>query len=87
MFDNTPVSSPQMVKKFYFLDYIYILLQSCKIYDDREKIFLNFKTLKEKESLGESKYKKLTQEQSNLSQKQVQRYIYTFEQVISEAVN
>lgn len=87
MFDNTPISSPQMVKKFYFLDYIYILLQSCKIYDDREKIFLNFKTLKEKESLGESKYKKLTQEQSNLSQKQVQRYIYTFEQVISEAVN
>lgn len=87
MFDNEPVPSPQMVKKFYFLDYIFILLQSCKIYDDRNKIFLNFKTLKEKESLGESKYKKLTQEQSNLSQKQVQRYIYTFEQVISEAVN
>lgn len=87
MFDNEPVPSPQMVKKFYFLDYIFILLQSCKIFDDRNNIFLNFKTLKEKESLGESKYKKLTQEKSNLSQKQVQRYIYTFEQVISEAVN
>lgn len=87
MFDNNPVSTPQNVKKFYFLDYIYILLQSCNVYNERVKIFLNFKTLKEKESLGESKYKKLTVEQENLSIKQVQRYIYTFEQVITEAVN
>lgn len=87
MFDNNPISTPQNVKKFYFLDYIYILLQSCNVYNERFKIFLNFKTLKEKESLGESKYKKLTVEQENLSIKQVQRYIYTFEQVITEAVN
>ena len=87
MFNNNPIPSPQMVKKFYFLDYIFILLQSCRIYEDRDKIFLNFKSLKEKESLGESKYKKLTQDQVNLSQKQVQRYIYTFDQVISEAIN
>lgn len=87
MFDIDPSPSPQMVKKFYFLDYIFILLQSCKIYSDRDKIFSNFKILKEKESLGESKYRKLSTEQSNLSQVQVRRYIYTFEQVIAEAVN
>ncbi|GAA6766481.1 hypothetical protein AAFH68_24230 [Flavobacterium sp. CGRL1] len=87
MFDIDPTPSPQMVKKFYFLDYIFILLQSCKIYSDRDKIFSNFKILKEKESLGESKYRKLSTEQSNLSQVQVRRYIYTFEQVIAEAVN
>lgn len=79
--------SPQMVKKFYFLDYIYILLQSCKIYNDKVDVFFNFKILKEKESLGESKYKRLTIDKSDLTNKQVQRYIYTFNQVIIEAVN
>lgn len=76
-----------MVRKFYFLDYIFILLQSCKIYEERDLVFLYFKILKDKERLGESKYRKLTTEQSELSEKQVKRYIYTFEQVIFEAVN
>lgn len=84
---NIPRPNPQMVKKFYFLDYLYILLQSCKMYEDRNKIFSNFKVLKEKERLGESKYRKLTTELTDLSKKQEQRYIYTFEQVITEAVN
>lgn len=76
-----------MVRKFYFLDYIFILLQSCKIYEERDLVFLYFKILKDKERLGESKYRKLTTDQSELSEKQVKRYIYTFEQVIFEAVN
>ncbi|WP_396210921.1 hypothetical protein [Flavobacterium sp.] len=87
MFDILPNPSPQMVKKFYFLDYIYILLQSCKVYNDKDDVFLNFKNLKDKESLGESKYRKLTTEKEGLTDKQVKRYIYTFNQVIIEAVN
>ncbi|MCA1966902.1 MAG: hypothetical protein LDL23_09665 [Flavobacterium sp.] len=87
MDNNQQVSNPQMVRKFYFLDYIFILLQSCKIYEERDLVFLYFKILKDKERLGESKYRKLTTDQSELSEKQVKRYIYTFEQVIFEAVN
>lgn len=87
MFDNNPAPSPQMVKKFYFLDYFFILLQSCQSYDDKSKIFLNFKSLKDKLRLGESKYRKLTIGENDLSDNQIKRYIYTFEQVIIEASN
>lgn len=87
MIGKDPIPNPQMVRKFYFLDYIFILLQSCKSYDRDEDIFVNFKNLKEKERLGESKYKKLTIDQSSLSYKQFQRYYYTYEQVIIEAVS
>ncbi|MFE3868000.1 hypothetical protein ACFX5E_07920 [Flavobacterium sp. LS2P90] len=82
-----PIPNPQMVRKFYFLDYIFILLQSCKNHENKSVIFLNFKILKDKERLGESKYRKLTIEQSDLSLKQEQRYFYTYEQVIIEAVS
>lgn len=83
-----PNPSPQMVRKFYFLDYILILLQSCKNYDNKdEDIFVNFKILKDKERLGESKYKKLTIDQTGFTFKQFQRYLYTYEQVIIEAIS
>ncbi|MBU2929277.1 hypothetical protein [Winogradskyella psychrotolerans] len=87
-FFNITESTPQGVKKFYFLDYFLILLQSCNISDDPQKIFTVFKTLKEKERLGESKYKKLIIDDSEeLSDSQVARYKYTFKQVISESLS
>ncbi len=78
----------QTVKQFYLLDYFLILLQSCLVSDDPEQIFIKFKTLKEKERLGESKYKKLViDEGEDLSVKQMARYKYTFQQVISESLS
>ena len=56
---NEPESTPQGVGKFYLLDYFLIMLQSCLVSDDPQKIFIRLKSLKEKERLGESKYKKL----------------------------
>ncbi len=86
IFDGDPIPSPQGVKKFYLLDYFLILLQSCRTSDDIGQIFTRFKSLKEKERLGESKYRKLIiDDGDDLSETQVKRYIYTFEQVISES--
>lgn len=89
MFDNAPSPKPQQVKKFYFLDYFYILLESCEILENKAVVFSNFRFLKDQARLGESKYKKLLSEHETekLSKRQVQRYRYTFDQVISEASN
>ncbi len=84
IFNDEPAPNPQGVKKFYLLDYFLILLQSCSISDEIPQIFARFKSLKEKERLGESKYKRLLID-DGLSITQVRRYIYTFQQVISEA--
>ncbi len=73
------------VKKFYFLEYFYILLRSIEKNFDKEHVFESFKNLKHEYRLGESKYKKLTSEQSVLTKAQLNRYQYTFEQVIDEA--
>ena len=77
---------PQSVRKFYFLEYFYVLLRSVHDYYQKDDIFNSFKTLKQKYQLGESKYKKLTSEPIELSQTQMVRYKYTFEQVIDEAL-
>lgn len=88
MFDKKPNPTPQLIKKFYFLDYFLILFQSIDSYDDKEDVFTNFKILKNKERLGESKYLKLLkEEEEDLSENQVKRYRYTFDQVIIEAIN
>ncbi|MBF8265889.1 MAG: hypothetical protein HW384_1753, partial [Dehalococcoidia bacterium] len=50
----------QSVKKFYFLDYIYILLYSIHEYSKMKDIISSFLELKRRYRLGESKYKKLT---------------------------
>lgn len=76
--------SIQSVKKFYFLEYFYVLLKSIEKYSDREQIFESFKTLKQEYRLGESKYKILTADPGQLSKVQRDRYRYTFEQVIDE---
>jgi hypothetical protein len=73
------------VKKFYFLEYFYVLLKSVEKYPDRQEVFESFKTLKHKHRLGESKYRKLTSEDENLTKAQLDRYRYTFGLVIDEA--
>lgn len=76
---------PQSVKKFYFLEYFYILLQSIRYTSKKEKVFDYFIKLKKEYNLGESKYKRLTIDTENLSPLKETRYYYTFEEVISEA--
>ena len=73
------------VKKFYFLEYFYVLLNSVEKYTDKEQVFDYFKILKQEHHLGESKYKTLSSDGENLSKTQVDRYRYTFQQVIDEA--
>jgi hypothetical protein len=75
---------PQAPRKFYFLEYFYILLKGVSISNQSEKIFAQFLKLKHEYRLGESKYKKLS-EDSNESTNQMARYKYTFDQVVSES--
>ncbi len=73
------------VKKFYFLDYFFILLSSVEKNSSWEEAFAAFKVLKQKHRLGESKYKKLTGDGENPTQTQQRRYRYTFKQVLEES--
>jgi len=75
----------QSVRKFYFLDYFYILLRSIEKHSQRNDVFSSFKVLKQKYRLGQSKYKRLTDDGENLTQKQLQLYNYTFRQVVEES--
>ena len=61
--------NPNFVKKFYFLDYFYILLKSVKMHSDENEILEEFKILKKKYLLGESKYKRLTADDEKLTKK------------------
>ncbi|MFT3747223.1 MAG: hypothetical protein QM768_02865 [Agriterribacter sp.] len=82
------ISQPQLVKRFYFLDYFYILLESCEKFSNKEEVFSHFKVLKIINQLGESRYRRLTQdEESDLSVVQLRRFKYSFEQVIIESTN
>ncbi len=73
------------VKRFYFLDYFYVLFKSIERYQEKEKVFDAFKVLKQEYRLGESKYKTLALDSKNLSIAQVNRYRFTFGEVIDEA--
>jgi len=80
-----PRSTIGSVRRFYFLEYFYVLLKSIERYPDTEQAFELFKILKRKHRLGESKYKtKLETEE--LSPHQINRYRYTFSEVIEESV-
>lgn len=78
--------SPHLQRKFYFLEYFYILLLSVKDHSSQNDIFESFKMLKKKHLLGESKYKKLTLDEDVLTKKQLDKFLYTFEQIISESI-
>jgi hypothetical protein len=73
------------VKKFYLLDYFYVLLKSTEQARHKGAAFDVFKRLKQEHKLGESKYRRLTTEPTELSKTQERRFYYTFEQVIFEA--
>lgn len=79
-------AQPQKVKKFYFLDYFYILLKSVQRFSNIERIFEHFLSLKQEFQLGESKYKRLSVD-DEFSPNRMVRYRYTFEQVLSEALD
>ncbi len=70
-------------RKFYFLDYFFILLSSVEKYMNRDEVFNSFKILKQEYRLGESKYKKL-EDVENPTEHQQRRYRYTFNKVIDE---
>lgn len=79
-----PIKQPSLPsRKFYFLDYFFILLSSVEKHRFRSDIFNAFKILKQKYRLGESKYKKLTAVE-NPTQHQQNRYRYTFNKVVDE---
>ena len=76
---------PHSVKKFYFLEYFYVLLKSVQNYSSNQRIFEQFLALKQEYQLGLSKYKKLTADDP-ASPKRMGKYKYTFDQVMTEAV-
>jgi len=76
-----PPSLPS--RKFYFLDYFFILLSSVEKNIVQDDVFSAFKILKQKHRLGESKYKKM-EEVENPTSHQQQRYRYTFKKVMEE---
>ncbi len=73
------------VKRFYFLEYFYVLLRSVEKYAEKEQVFNSFKILKRQYRLGESKYKTPALDGENLSKLQLDRYRYTFGEVIDES--
>ncbi len=75
----TPIQS---IKRYYFLDYIYILLDSVNTHSKWQDIVVSFLRLKRRYRLGESKYKKLTVDSEDITNGRIRRYIYTFEQVL-----
>jgi hypothetical protein len=78
-----PLSS---VRKFYLLDYFYVLLESIEKHNELAQIFELFKALKQEHRLGESKYRRLTTDTQNLSRVQLVKYRYTFEKIIAESL-
>jgi len=80
--ETTKISSLPS-RKFYFLDYFFILLSSVEKNKIKDEAFGAFKILKQEYRLGESKYKKL-EEVENPTLYQQKRYRYTFEKVMDE---
>ncbi len=78
-----PHAQPQSVKRFYFLEYFYVLLKSVQTYSSQERVFEHFLTLKQAHRLGLSRYKKLTVDDS-VSPSRMGKYKYTFQQVVNE---
>lgn len=77
--------SAQPVRRFYFLDYFYIVLEACQYRTPVSVAFERFKLLKQRYALGESRYKVRQQDGESLTPYQEERYNYTFKQVVAEA--
>lgn len=78
---------PQQVKKFYLLEYFYVLLKSIEHHSRIDDIFERFIVLKSSFLLGRSKYKRISLDGEKQTDKQKEFTFYTFRQVISEAVD
>ena len=66
-------------KKFYFLEYFYILLKSVELSNHSDNVLEHFRTLTKEHRLGKSRYKKITVDDDP-------RLQYTFKQILSEAL-
>ncbi|RXK86190.1 hypothetical protein [Filimonas effusa] len=73
------------VKKFYFLEYFYILLKSVEQHQSKKEIFSDFRRRKDSFQLGESKYRKIITPDEEMSSKKLKRYEYTLKEVIEES--
>lgn len=73
------------IKKFYFLEYFDILLKSLKFSPEEDTAFFYFIDLKDKNKLGESRYKKIKPVDEELSNSSLYHYKYTFLEVIEES--
>ncbi len=73
------------IKKFYFLEYFYVVLKSIHKYPTYDMAFGAFRELKEEYRLGESKYRKISPSEENLTRRQLDKFKYTFAQVIDES--
>ena len=88
IFNDIVTSSSNLVKKFYLLEYFLILLKSVESYFNQDDVFESFKMMKKEYQLGESKYKKISNEEEDRPTKnQNIKFRYTFEQVLHEAIN
>jgi len=87
LFENMTIDSKLgSIKKFYFFDYFYIFLKSVSIYNERQKIFDNFKVLKDEHKLAESRFKKFVSIDREVAGVKLVRYKYTFNEVLEESL-
>lgn len=75
----------QPSKKFYFLEYFYVLLKSIEYSSRLDRAFDQFIELKQQHRLGDSRYKKLTADVDASSPAARVKFQYTFQRVLSEA--
>jgi len=74
----------QPSKKFYFLEYFYLLLKSVVHSSNLDRAFDQFVELKQEHRLGDSRYKKLTVD-TDVSNHARVKFRYTFQSVLREA--
>ena len=75
---------PSAVKKFYFLEYFYIVLKSLYERQREDERIAYFKIIKDEFQLGESRYRVNRVFDEEPSTEQIKRYKYTFNQVVEE---
>ena len=86
MVSYPPADFPnQPSKKFYFLEYFYVLLKSIEYSPKLDRAFEQFLELKQQHRLGDSRYKKLTGDVDASSPAARVKFEYTFQRVLREA--
>lgn len=75
------------IRKFYFLEYFDILLKSVEYSPNENLAFSVFIKFKDKNKLGESKYKKSHHSTDYSSTKTITHLKYTFDEVVDESID